>query len=639
MMKANTKKVVSLMVAIVMMLTLLIPTFGKSNFIDVEGNWAAERILKWEARGILPDSEKFYPNAEITRAEFVSIVNKLFGFVSIDKTQFSDVSAGSWYTEDFLIAKAAGYYKGFEGNKAMPEATISRQDAATLLARLFELKTVNTDLKQFKDAKDVSSYAAGAVVALIKAGAINGKTADTFVPKNPITKAEVVKIIDQLVIGYYNTPGTYKNEQIAGNVIVNAAGVVLKNTTIEGNLYITKGIGEGTVTLSNVTVKGKTFINGVEESVVIANCQLGTIVDLASEKNSQLLDLKVPVTIGGGEGLTTAFDPAVKEYTINVANDVSMVQLTATAAAYLSQITLNGKPVESGVPNMVFLVQGANVMNVDVIAKDGSLTSYKVTINREDFTAVINSFLTFTYTDKETGVTMPYRLYVPEGYDPKSATVYPIVLFLHGSGERGGDNAKQLTANMGATVWATPEVQQNHKAFVLAPQARNVWDGGFGITRNEANVLNLDKAFELSQDAMMAKKILDEVIATYKIDSTRVYCTGLSQGGIGTWNLNLQYPDLFAAMVPVCGGGNPLHENVAKLVNKPIWAFHAASDPVVPVTFSQNIVNALTTLKGTPKLTIYPADSYFFPVAHFAWIPAYHTDEMIEWLFEQKLTK
>lgn len=236
--------------------------------------------------------------------------------------------------------------------------------------------------------------------------------------------------------------------------------------------------------------------------------------------------------------------------------------------------------------------------------------------------SIAEKFLSVTYKS------MPYRLYVPENYDPSK--YYPLVLFLHGGGERGTDNIKQITANDGAVIWAAPENQAKHPSFVLAPQARPVPDGGFGITRDSNNNINLSRVFEFSEDLGMAYEILQEVRNEYSIDSNRLYSTGLSQGGFGTYNLNMAYPDLFAAMVPIASGGDPLKAHL--LANKPLWAFHAVDDVVIPVSYSRNIIEAIRNAGGTPIYTEYPADMKY---NHGSWVPAYENKEMIEWLFKQ----
>lgn len=241
-------------------------------------------------------------------------------------------------------------------------------------------------------------------------------------------------------------------------------------------------------------------------------------------------------------------------------------------------------------------------------------------VNREE---IANQFLEFTYDY------MPYRLYIPENYNP--STSYPLVLFLHGGGERGQDNEKQLLGSDGAVIWAAPETQAKREAFVLAPQARDNYDGGFTVTRNNDNIVNLSKVFEFSKDLDTAYEILQQVLNEYHIDTNRIYSTGLSQGGYGTFNLNIAYPDLFAAMVPIAGGGDP--EMVEVLKDKPIWAFHAEDDSVIPVEHTRDAIQAIKEAGGNPVYTEYSEELGY---DHASWEAAYDNEEMIEWMFQQK---
>ncbi len=171
--------------------------------------------------------------------------------------------------------------------------------------------------------------------------------------------------------------------------------------------------------------------------------------------------------------------------------------------------------------------------------------------------------------------------------------------------------------------------------FVLAPHARDEGDdSGFGLTRVN-NEINLENVFTLSDDAKSAKNILDNVIAEYNIDTDRIYGTGVSQGGYGIWNLDLEYPDLFAAIVPIAAGGDPNSPNLDSIVNQPIWTFQAKADPTIPIDYSANIVNALKQKGSSIKYTTYSADEYFFPSAHFSWIPAYQNQDMTNWMLNQ----
>ena len=227
--------------------------------------------------------------------------------------------------------------------------------------------------------------------------------------------------------------------------------------------------------------------------------------------------------------------------------------------------------------------------------------------------------------------TMDYMLFTPETEPGK---VYPLVIFLHGAGERGSDPRLAL-ANPGGTTFASDEWQKDHPCFVAAPQ---VADGEWWTDDWYMDVL----ARLVMQMARSGQ---------YPVDASRVYITGLSMGGMGTWKMIARYPSLFAAAMPVCGAGDPVEVRAAKDV--PVWAFVAADDPVafaygyltdkyaVGLVGSRWLVNALRGAGGTDvHYTEYPAgwmaEQGLFP--HASWVPAYQDKAALEWLFSHKTT-
>lgn len=123
--------------------------------------------------------------------------------------------------------------------------------------------------------------------------------------------------------------------------------------------------------------------------------------------------------------------------------------------------------------------------------------------------------------------------------------------------------------------------------------------------------------------------LLDEVTAAYRADTDRIYVTGLSMGGFGTWSLGIAYPDRFAALAPICGGNNP--QQVSLLKQVPVWVFHGAKDTVVPLSQSEAMVEALREAGGDVKLTVYPE------AGHDSWTETYNNDELYEWLLQHSL--
>lgn len=239
-------------------------------------------------------------------------------------------------------------------------------------------------------------------------------------------------------------------------------------------------------------------------------------------------------------------------------------------------------------------------------------------------------FTNFTYaqssrfsSDKFTngkGDTLQYRLLYPD-YD--TMRKYPLVLFLHGSGERGNDNEAQL--KWGVTNFATDQMMAAHPAIVIAPQcpAGAAWDN---INENEnTRELHLLPAPSKTMELMMG--LIQQLIKTLPVDTNRIYITGLSMGGYGTYDAIERYPHLFAAAVPVCGAGDI--SKAATIKHIPIWIFHGAEDAAVNPLNSTDMAMALIKAGAHPGVTIYPA------VGHFSWLAAYSDPLMFEWLFRQ----
>lgn len=217
-----------------------------------------------------------------------------------------------------------------------------------------------------------------------------------------------------------------------------------------------------------------------------------------------------------------------------------------------------------------------------------------------------------------------YQVYVPAGFDP--ARRWPVILYLHGAGERGTDGVRPTEVGLGRAIRLDP---QRVPALVVFPQAppREVWVG------------------DLARVAMLA---LDRTVAEFSGDKDRVYLTGLSMGGYGTWVLAFEDPERFAALVPVGGGivpprgralrqvpgtleaADPYAATAARLKRVPSWVFHGAEDPTVPVSESRRMVEALRSAGADVRYTEYEG------VGHNSWDRAYAEPELWRWLFSQR---
>ena len=231
----------------------------------------------------------------------------------------------------------------------------------------------------------------------------------------------------------------------------------------------------------------------------------------------------------------------------------------------------------------------------------------------------------------QAGEQMPYRLFTPARLDP--GRVYPLIVFLHGAGGSGTDNLKQLQgANVfGALVWTLPEHQKRHPAFVLAPQSNMNWPCTIFDPKNPPKTpadIRFCPPGVLGIGARLAFEIVDSLLVTLPIDATRIYVTGHSMGGAGTWHMVAQRPRFFAAAVPVCG--HPLPATAAIVKDVPIWNFHGVIDDVEPVATSRVMIEALRQAGGRPRHTEYKG------VGHDVFMWAYTEPALVEWLFAQK---
>ena len=213
------------------------------------------------------------------------------------------------------------------------------------------------------------------------------------------------------------------------------------------------------------------------------------------------------------------------------------------------------------------------------------------------------------------GETLRYRLFIPLHYDQKKK--YPLVIYLHGGGGRGNDNQQQIDGGNGYLIdfFTGDETQVRYPSFVLAPQSpMEGWIKEDSITP--------------TRHLHLVYGIIGELQRTYNIDAARVYVSGQSMGGFGTFAIISEYPRTFAAGVALCGGGD--QSKVARLTNVPIWVFHGAKDESVAVERSRTIVEGIRKAGGKVRYTEY-ADT-----GHIIWPSVVKETELLPWLFAQR---
>ncbi len=382
-------------------------------------------------------------------------------------------------------------------------------------------------------------------------------------------------------------------------------------------------IKAGDVTVSTYHVPGRSITR-----VYVNNT--GVKGEAASQGKYVFVELAVDPTPGVGEGSTLLY--------ANGENQRLPINLTIQQTANVTMIS--GDIVEAG--------GFENTAEQNLIADE---------------------FLKLTYTNPEDGSELPYRLYVPEGYEENGGEeALPLVVFLHGAGESGSieaNNEAQLLANASAIEFAREDAQEEHPCFILAPQSpSHSWSQNNGTEE--------DPEYGPNQDGENVKNVIDELITEYNIDTSRIYGTGLSMGSRGTFALSTAYPELYAAQINIASADTYSEEGLAAIADKPIWALVASDDTADRVEGFRNNIADLEEqgavverrmeeegwngyLRGEESeilaqeqwdaaeesganilYTEYIAGTTV-PNSHWSWRPSFANDVIRDWLFDQQL--
>lgn len=221
--------------------------------------------------------------------------------------------------------------------------------------------------------------------------------------------------------------------------------------------------------------------------------------------------------------------------------------------------------------------------------------------------------------------TLPYRILLPDNYDPENK--YPLVIFLHGSGERGNDNEKQLVH--GAELFLRDSIRKKYPAIVVFPQCSisSYWSD-VNIVSNEASGKRTFEYLTNSKPTVamnLLLNLLDDLRRKYSIQKKKIYISGLSMGGMGTFEIVRREPNLFAAAMPICGGANPA--TAKSLLKTKWWIFHGEKDDVVNPQLSKDMAVAILNEGGSAKLTLYPNAN------HNSWDSAFAESNFMQWMF------
>lgn len=458
------KRWAALALTVSMLCALALPAQAKEkSYPDTQGHYAAGVIETWSDYGVLEGYRDgtFRPDGHITRAEMATVVDRVMGYQNTAKNTFTDVPAKQWYAEYILHLAAEGILKGNPDGTMKPDEPITRQEAFATLARVLDLPE-SDKATGFKDDDTIASWAKGYVAAMKEAGYIQGDQKGNIRANEPITRAEVVTVLNKMAAAFVNKDGTYSKD-CKGNLIVNAQDVTLKDMTISGDLIVADGVGDGDVYLENVKVKGTLIIRGGgENSIHIAGdaSKYGAIVitktasgriRLVSEKGAVIPIVNVNDGKDGVllEGITetevvisndveVTFGKNVKD--IKVAVNASGASVNVTEKATVAKLDVAKTAKDSSIS----VEKGSKITNVTlaasaVIENNGSVGKTKVEANGVE----ING-------------TAPSSITVSKGFDKPTGTGTKVSSGGGGSSSGGSSSSGGGSSSGGSTTTPTP---------------------------------------------------------------------------------------------------------------------------------------------------------------------------------------
>lgn len=354
----------------------------------IKNHWASNILNIWHTKGLLNFEGDKGPNKLITRGEFIALVNNTFNFKETKYDIFTDVQESDWYWEDIARAGAAGYIQGVKNNDGSLEVqankSISRQDAATIICRVFDLHCKPQErVLQFVDEKEIAPYAFDSLAFLVKGGYISGFPDKTIKPKKGITLAEAVTILENTAGEIINKDDTYSGEY-SGNMIINLGNVTLKNVTVNGDLILTEGITKGAVTLDNVNVKGKTVIRGgTEKGINIINSNLSGEMIISKK------DGKVGITVLGSSQITKVILKSGAQIKVNFNDGLEFTEIEGINKGQVIEIEGKFKKVvvnSSAKGAEIYLSKDTSVDHIDINAEvnvygKGAIETAKINVN------------------------------------------------------------------------------------------------------------------------------------------------------------------------------------------------------------------------------------------------------------------
>lgn len=380
--KKATKKTLSMALAAALAFAPM-QAFAASN--DIAGHWAEKVITDWQNKGLISGYEDgtFKPNNSVTRAEFVIIMNNAMGFNKTGDVSFTDVQPGNWFYKAVATAVAQGYTKGYADGTFKPNATISRAEAAVMIANAAGLAQDEAGAK-FSD--DIPSWARGSVGAVVKAGYMSGYPDGTFGAYKSITRAEAVSSLNR-VIGGKVDEGT-KGEE----VVVKEAGTKLEDQTVTGNLVVDEAVSTGDVTVKNSTIKGDLVVKGggtiylenvtVEGKIIVekkdAKVQLGGKTSVSDVTVNAVCTLTASSDFDGKVGTVTIAKELGTDSSVVVKVPAGKINIDKKASVDVQKDAGTVTVAKDAVESKVYVASGVKVDKVVTNGKTSITGSGKV---------------------------------------------------------------------------------------------------------------------------------------------------------------------------------------------------------------------------------------------------------------------
>ena len=384
--KGTVRRVGATLLACVLLLGLLpqLPRQAGAAYTDSY----LQQMVDWGfMRGDI--SGNLRPDNPISRAEFVTVINRALGYEKLGGDPFQDVPDSAWYAEDVDIAYTEGYISGTSKTTFSPDSSITREETAIILTRNLMLQPDTGENTSFTDSRELSEWSRGYIATAARYGLVNGYPDGSFRPKNQITRGEAAILVVKAVGTPVQTAGVHSLGSTWGNVTITSSGVTLRDTVVGGNLYITGGVDLGEITLENVTVLGEIVISGGgvseggDDSIVLRNVNAPKlivdnipnqqisirvegdgVIEHTSVRTDAYLDDRTPAGYGlskialeGEDGLSLNLAGNVKEVT-----NLTPKSRIGVASGHVDTINVDEKATDS----TLNIASGAEVDNVNL---------------------------------------------------------------------------------------------------------------------------------------------------------------------------------------------------------------------------------------------------------------------------------